>query len=51
MTNEQYFDPGYKIDEAYRKADQYLVNSDDWHYWMDQAKIYEMEVKGLHYDK
>lgn len=32
---------GYKIDAAYRRADMYAAGSDNWHYWMDEAKRLE----------
>lgn len=36
---------GYQIDNAYKQADYYRTESDNWHYWMDKAKKLEEKMK------
>lgn len=37
---------GYKIDQAYKNADQYAYGSIKWDFWMNRAKQLENELHG-----
>lgn len=46
MSEWQYTQIGYLIDNAYAQADRFLTSSDKWHYWMDEAKRLENLLHG-----